>query len=212
MAFLMPLLVFTACDRFPDELIVTINESGYIIVKAVDNDGKALEGATVVISGNSSFRGITDASGMYAPERMLQGSYNCEVSFTIGELEYRERRTIQVIAGETRTLEFNPFANSGNLDIQLVGFNEQILPVGLNVLLLPQNFYNADIDVCIAAANFKGKVDSQNKISFAKVPASLYRVWIYDDTKKIHSTVDDDSYIQIERGKTTNRTIRVAIW
>ena len=203
-------LLFTACIQYPDDVTVTINESGYINVKVVDNDNKAIEGAMVEIywSSNVILKGITDASGMYIPEKMLQGSYYCVVSYTKREIEYQERKEVQVIAGEYKTVTINPFANSGNLNIQLESPDGRPVPE-LNVLILPRDFYRTSIDECIAAAFFTGKVDSQKKISFVEIPTGNYRAWIYDDDKKIYRTYDSDSYIQIERGKTKDRTIRV---
>ena len=202
---------FISCEKHSDSIIVTINESGYVNVNVVDNDNKAIEGATVVIyDGRIIFEGVTDASGVYTPEKMLQGSYYCIVSFTKREIVYQDRKEIQVIAGETKTISINPFANSGNLNVQLESPDELPIPE-LNVLILYRDFYRNSIDECIAEAIFKGRVDSQKKISFVEIPTGYYVVGIYDDNKKVYRTYDTDSYIQIERGKTTNRTVRVDI-
>ena len=200
---------FVSCEKYPDDITVTINRSGYIKVNVVDSDNNAIEGAVVKIYDNNvSFEGVTDDLGMYAPEKMLQGSYYCVVSFTKREIVYREQKEIQVIAGESKSIKINPFANSGNLNIQLVSPNELSIP-DMNVLLLPRDFYRSSIDECIAEALFKGKVDSQKKISFVEIPTGNYQVWLYDDNKKVYRTYDSDSYIHIERGKTTNRIVRV---
>jgi len=219
---------FMSCQKYPDDVTVTINESGYIKVNVVDNDNKAIEGATVqiyyywgnsiyyervltnayVYYGNTVFEGITDASGMCVPEKMLQGSYYCTVSFTKREIVYQEQKEIQVMAGETRTVSINPFANSGNVNIQLVSPDERPIPE-LNVLILPRDYYSNSIDECIAAANFKGKIDSQKKINFVEIPTGYYQAWIYDDNKKIYRTYNSESYINIERGKTKDHSIRV---
>ena len=203
---LVSLLVFTACGKDPDEMIVTIKESGFVKIKVVDNDNQPLKGAEVQISNAEIiWEGITDDSGVYAPEKMLQSSYYCTVSFTKQGVEYQEIREIQVIAGETRTITVNPFANSGNVNIQLKSNDGRLLP-DLNVLILPQNFQGGTFDEYIAAANFKGKVDSQKKISFVEIPVGNYRIWIYDDDKTLLST---NSYISIARGKTIEHTIIV---
>lgn len=212
MAFLMPLLVFTACNQFPDEINVTINTSGYVAVKVIGNDGSPLAGATVEIFSSSRiiFSDVTNASGLVTSGKLLQGSYRLDVSFAAEGLTYRETREIQVIAGETMTFEVSPFANVGNVNIRLESASSWPLPVGLNVLLLPDNIWcgSSNFANCIAAAHFKGTVDSQNEISFENVPVDWYRIWVYEETNS-GPRILETSAVRIERGRTINSFVRV---
>ena len=213
LAFLMPLFVFTACNQFPDELNITINTSGYVTVKAVADDGSPIVGATVeILSGSSVLLSeVTNASGSITSGKLLQGFYRLDVSFTVGELTYRESKGIQVIAGETMTFELNPLANAGNVNIQLLAGWDAI-PEGLNVVLIPSNV-SCNFDNCVEMAHFNGKIDFQHRISFENIPVGWYQILAYNDANGTRQRwwVDNNS-VRIERDRTTEHITRAERW
>ena len=188
-------LASVSCEKEPEELLVTINRSGMIKIKVVDNDKQAVEGAEIQIYSNSTMyvieEGITDNSGMYSSKKLLQDSYYCNVSAVKDNMTYSDNTVFQIIAGETRNIEINPFTNVGNGTIILSNINNSQLPL-LNILISPPipelswgiGYGIFSVEDYIKTAYFTGKTDAENKLAFPSIPVGQYIVLIYSDNQQ----------------------------
>ena len=192
--FICVLLVLTSvsCEKELNDITVTINESGVVDIKIIDNDKQPVLGAELQIRSSSTGYtiedGVTDNSGKYVSAKLLQGSYSCFVSTVKDNRIYSDNATFQIIAGETKNIEINPYSNVGNGIIKLLEIEGRQLPP-LNISIsppIPELSYGGiygifPLDDYIKSAYFTGKTDTDNKLVFPDIPVGQYVVSIYGD-------------------------------
>ena len=178
---LVPFLA--SCDK---ETTYTINKSGSLTIKVVDSDGNGVDNAKIDLrlSGETLFYDSTDVSGVYKSEEMLEGIYRCYVSVTRNGLVYNSNQYVQVIAGENKRIEVNPFGNSKNITIGLSNYYNDA-PISANVLICPR--VNVSLDEYKELAYFSGKT-TNGQFSVDEVPYGSYYVVFYDDNDKTLGT------------------------
>ena len=176
---LVPFLA--SCDK---ETVYTINKSGTITIKVVDSDGNGIDKAKIDLrlSGETLFYDSTDVSGVYKSEEILEGTYRCYVSAMRNGLSYNINRYVQVIAGQNKYIEINPFGESKKITVGLSNYYNDA-PVIANVLVCPQ--INATLDEYKELAYFSGKTTADGLFSVDEVPYGDYYVVFYDDANKI---------------------------
>ena len=176
---LVPFLA--SCDK---ETVYTINKSGSLTIKVVDSDGNGIDKAKIDLrlSGETLFYDSTDVSGVYKSEEMLEGIYRCYVSVTRNGLVYNSNQYVQVIAGQNKHVEINPFGDSKKISVGLSNYYNDA-PVMANVLICPQ--INATLDEYKELAYFSGKTTAAGQFAINEIPYGSYNVVFYDDNDKI---------------------------
>lgn len=183
--------LFISCAKEPDSMTVFLNQSGTVSIKVVDNNKNAFKGAQVSIY--SSVPGdqriyfdSTDVSGICNVGKILQGQYKYHVTAKKDKPVYSYSEYFQIIAGDDRILEVNPFKNTGKISIKII--NSQMVPVGnVNIALIPHpNFSNEDyiFNDLINEAHFTSKTNTDGWTQFEGIPVDReYSVLVYFDNK-----------------------------
>jgi len=170
---LVPFLA--SCDK---EKTVILKQSGTLTFKVVDNDGNGIDKAKISIG--SIVYDSTDVSGVYKTEELLEGVYNfsIEAKKPGGKAPYRYSRSIQVIAGENKYIEVNPFEYSSKVTITLKDGNNN--PLSWNILICPDAYQNS-LEEYKESAYYTGKATDQGRIYFDEIPYNSYTVVYYSD-------------------------------
>lgn len=181
-------LLFVSCEKNPDYITVTPNNSGTLKVKVTDDshNGVAKARLTVYSRVNDGYERIyydsTDVSGNLEVGKLLEGSYEFYLWVKKDNRTYIDRGYFQVIAGNEKIIEVNPFLNIGNVTISIVNANNEPL-TGVNIALIPHPKFsnvNYTFDNLIKEAYFAGAVDSKGSVRIEKIPADWeYSVLIY---------------------------------
>lgn len=215
-AVLLSVFLFSSCEKNPDELTITINQTGTLSVKVVDEDKKGVSNAEVAVNyyGDKISEGLTDNDG-YHTEKLIQGFYTCYVSAVLGKATYTDSKRVQIIAGENKQIELDPSANSGKGFLKIFKGGdypdyEQIPVKNINVALVRSEDYNNlnSIDEYIAAAHFIEKTDAQGMVNILNIPANVnYRVILYNENGEMGYYGWYSVYVQ--RGGVFSETIQV---
>ncbi len=176
-------LIMTSCtkDECTDNETVVTN-SAAISVKIIDNNHQAVGNAKVEIFSSSSHTLVsstTDSSGIIDAGKLLEGEYGCKASSQLGKLEFYVEEYFQVISGENKTIEVNPFANAGTVNITVM--DSEPVP-NISVALIPHpNYTNEDytFDGLLNEAYFIGSTNEAGNIVFEGVPARAYQGKVY---------------------------------
>lgn len=217
-------LVLFSCEKNPDNLTVVLDQSGTLNVHVKDNDN-AIDGATVAVSSSMSdseiiYEDSTGVDGICNVGKILQGQYECYVSAKKGNKVYEERKNFQVIAGNDKSIEFNPFENAGDAMVYILDYwNEEPIE-GVNVALIQGNGYRYSnyidddnfehiIDNSVAI----GKTDTEGKVEFLDLPSGMrsvmsYTVLVYHD-KNNYDFYERDLYIS--KGAKSDFKVRVRL-
>ncbi len=137
---LLMAVVMISCEENKD-LNVNLNESGTLKIKVLDDAGKGISNAQVMVSnelgsGRVVFEDSTNSSGVCETGKLLQSEYYCRISAQMDKRVYREGEYTQVIAGEGKTIEAYPLANSGKITATVVDMAGDPIS-NVNVALLP---------------------------------------------------------------------------
>lgn len=184
-------LMLTSCSKKTDELTITFNNAGTLTFNVV-NENQPLMDAKVKlyyysngsISSNSviATEGVTNASGKFKTDKLLEGHYNCSVSYTKNGVTYSDSKFAQVIAGNDKTIVLEPLTNVGKLSVKVVSYSNTP-QVGVNVAITPYVSYTSVWDN-VSNAIFVAKTDASGVATFNGVPCGTsYYVTAYNDSK-----------------------------
>lgn len=209
-------VLFISCTMEPDNMTVFLNQSGTVSIKVVDNNKNAIKGAQVSIyssvpADQRIYFDSTDVSGICNVGKIIQGQYKCYVNAKKGKPEYSNSEYFQIISGDDKILEVNPFQNVGKVSIKII--NSQMVPVGnVNVALIPHpNFSNEDyiFNELINEAHFTGITNTEGWAQFEGIPADKeYSALVYFDSIK-YSYPKVNNYAYANRYEERRFTIQV---
>lgn len=165
-------------ETFPENFTVTMNESGTLSIKIIDSDGGPVEGAILSVlssipESEEIYYDTTDASGTCNIGKVLQGQYRYYVSTEKNGMTYGEREYFQVIAGDAKYIEVNPFLNVGDISVEIVDYYGDSIP-NVNVALIPHPSYygtSYTFQSLIDESYFVRTTDSHGWVNFKNVPA-----------------------------------------
>lgn len=135
-------LLFVSCEKNPDNITVTLNQSGTLKVKVTDGSHNGVSKARLSVFSriNDDYGRVyydsTDVSGNLDVGKLLEGPYEFSLWVKKDNRIYYSREYFQIIAGNEKIIEVNPFLNVGNITISLVKANNEPLS-GVNVALIP---------------------------------------------------------------------------
>ncbi len=173
-------IIFISCEKDDDtqleNLTVLVNNSGTLTVKVMENTQTPYGDALVYVysdlsEGGVIFQDTTSSDGILNVGKLLEGSYYCRVYAEKDNKDYSDAMLFQIIAGDTKTVEINPFLNVGTISVKIVN-NDSIIPY-VNVVLIPHNNYSNEdyeFDDLIEEAYFNGTTNSEGWVSFEGVP------------------------------------------
>jgi hypothetical protein len=186
-------LLFVSCEKNPDNITVTLNRSGTLKFKVTDDSHNGVPKAriSVIYRENDGYSRVfydsTDATGNLDAGKLLEGSYEFYLWVKKDNRVYNSGDDFQVIAGNEKIIEVNPFRNIGNVNISIVNVNNEPL-TGVNVALIPHAKYsnvNYTFENLIKEAYYTGAVDSKGSVRIEKIPAeSEYSVLIYRNSNE----------------------------
>jgi len=181
-------LLFVSCEKNPDKITVTLNQSGTLKVRVTDESHNAVSKAYVSIFSRINdgyikiYNDSTDATGNLDAGKLLEGTYEYYVWVKRTNRVYASRDYFQVIAGNEKLIEVNPFLNVGNVTVSIVNVNNVPL-TGVNVALIPHPRYSNvtyTYENLLAEAYYTGAVDSKGAVRIEKIPAEQeYSILIY---------------------------------
>lgn len=181
-------LLFISCEKNPDNITVTIINSGTLKVKVTDNSNNGVAKAKLSVYSRVNdgydriFYDSTDASGNLDVGKLLEGSYEFYLWVKKDNRIYNSRGYFQVIAGNEKIIEVNPFRNVGNVTVSIVNTNNEPI-TGVNVALIPHPKFsniNYTFESLLQEAYFTGVVNSNGSVRIEKIPADWeYSVLIY---------------------------------
>lgn len=185
--------VFASCDKEPDTITLITNHGGNIIIKLVSDDNTPIARAKVAISstvteGTLIYYDSTNNEGICDPGRMLEGQYEYIVTAYKGKLYFEKYGTFQVIGGDSKTVEINPFAEITKATFTIVDYYNQNPLTDVRVALIPHSsYYNFTytFDSLMNEAYYTETTDLQGQVTFNEVPyttaAGQYSVMVYRD-------------------------------
>ena len=210
---LLMAVVMISCEENKD-LNVTLNESGTLKVKVLDEAGEGIGDAKVEVStvigasGQVVFEDSTNSSGVCETGKLLQDEYVCRVTAQVDKRVYRTEAYTQVIAGENKTVEAYPIANSGKITATVVNMEEEPLE-DVNVAVLP--FYheaNLTYEEMVEKRWYNSSTDANGDVTFTKVPAfeqygRSYSFFVYYDEENYDYPFDDVNLLSGEHKEIT---------
>lgn len=214
--------LFASCEKDSDNLTVLLNQSGTLSIKVVDNSQSGFKGSKVSIyssipDGERIYNDSTDINGICDIGKVLQGQYEYYVSAVKDNITYSCSEYFQVIAGDDKTIETNPFLNVGDARVKIVNINSE--PIAeINVALIPHpNYSNVDyyLSDLIDEAYAIGKTDSEGWVEFQDLPAGSryggeYSVVVYYNSENFDYPTGNN-YVYITRDSNSNFTLRFDI-
>ena len=202
---LLFMFVLVSCQK--DEITVFLKESGTVSIKVVDENDRPMKDCLVTINGKGTnydygnlplyYSGTTDEEGMFYSESLLQGEYYCYATTKAGKVIYQDRKLIQIISGENKTVILSPLKNVGKMTIQLVNFRQEPLSIsGVNIALVSYELaeYRFTLSKLLSVAHFTATTNN-GQVQFEKLPTtSSYYIYIYDTKKEYVYPMSDRSY------------------
>ena len=208
--------LLASCEKAPDNLTVLLNQSGIVSLKVTDGNQNGFRGAKVSIyssipAGERIYYGSTDANGVCTIGKVLQGQYGYYISAENNNKIYQLDGYFQVIAGEDKIIEVNPFLNIGDTKVRIVkGYQEEPI-ADINVALIPHPRYSGVsyyFQELIEEAYAIGKTNSDGWVEFQDMPVGTsYSVLAYFDSSTYYYPAINNS-VYITRDLMRNFTIR----
>jgi hypothetical protein len=212
--FILFLLVIS-CEKNPDNLTVLLNQSANLSLKVIDLDQIGFKEAKVNIyssvpASERIYYGLTDMNGICNIGKILQGQYEFYVIAEKDNKKYSLNEYFQVIAGEVKTIEVNPFLNIGGAKIKIVDINSKPI-ADVNVAIIPHPRFSDKEYIfqdLINEAYAINKTDSEGWVEFQDLPAGAkfsyeYSVMVYFDSENYYYPVYNNS-ISISRDTKDN--------
>jgi len=222
-ALVLAVAVFNSCGKDDDDkdplsnLTVLLNQSGTVSIKVIDDNKNGFIGAKVSIyssipKGERIYYNSTDANGICTIGKILQGQYGYYITAEKNNKIYQTEEYFQVIAGEDKIIEVNPFLNIGNAKIKIVkGYQEEpIADIGVALIPYPRysgvSYYYQEL---IEEAYAIGKTNSEGWVEFQDMPVGIsYSVLAYFNSSTYYYP-SINNYVYIAKDLMQNYTIRV---
>jgi len=182
---MISLLFLYSCEK-NDDITVSINESGSLEMKIVDNEKNPIENAEVQLYDLETkailLEETTDGTGIIKMDKILQGSYSSFIKVKKEGKIYTLQSYFQIFTNDHKAVEYNPFANSGKVKISVTSS----IPVQdftkYMVALVPYEYPYSDVEFIKRYAYYLSPLGSEGGVDFDGVPADKqYRVVIYKE-------------------------------
>lgn len=153
------------------------------------------------------FHDTTNSDGTLNVGKLLEGHYECYVRAEKNNIFYGDRKSFQIISGDTKTIEINPFLNVGTISVKIIDQGSYIIP-NVNVALIPFHSYSYEdyeFDELMEAAYYFEVTDSEGWVTFENVPAGSPYSYDYS----IMAFYDSETYSYPNQGNSLYTTRNV---
>ncbi len=200
--------LFFSCNKQSDHLTVTLNQSGVLSVKVIDNNGNTFQGAKVSIYSSIPederiYYDSTDVSGICDVGNVLQGQYKYFVTAEKDNKIYQISESFQLISTENKTLEINPFINVGDVSVRIVNSYYSTPVANVNVAIIPTMSYYGygySFEDLFNEASSITQTDENGWCKFTEMPGGRYIVMVYTDSSN-YETISETIYITRDSNK-----------
>lgn len=112
---------FNSCEKSED-ITVTFNNAGSLTVNVLDGNNQPCNDAIFIVYSNNEIIYIdsTTTTGLYNVGKLLYGEYQYYVSAKTENRVYYDSRVFQIVAGEDKVINVNPFANTTKVKINVI--------------------------------------------------------------------------------------------
>jgi hypothetical protein len=204
-------LLMASCEKYPDNITVLLNQSGTLSVKVIDNNQNGYNGVVGIYSPvGRIYYDTTDANGMCSIGKVLQGQYEYFVVAEKDNKFYSYSESFQVIAGDDKVINVNPFLNVGDARVKIINTNSEPIS-GVFVAAIPhpnysnESYYFQDL---IDEAYGIGKTDSEGWVIIEDMPVDTYSVLVFYDNDYYDYTIYSN-YFYVYRDNIQSFTIKV---
>lgn len=211
-------ILLASCEEEPDNLTVLLDQSGTLSIKVIDNDQSGFKGANVRIfssipGGEIIFNDSTGANGICDAGKVLQGQYGYIVSAVKENKTYSYGEYFQVIAGDDKTIETNPFLNIGDASVKIIDINSDPI-TNTKVALIPHPCFS-NVEYIFSELKDEayaiGETNAEGIVEFLDMPVGLdYSVLAYNSSET-YSYPNINNSVYISRGIKRNFTIQCDI-
>ena len=189
---LLLIILFSSCDKEQDLNIKMTNiNSGNLIVQVVDNSGNPIANARIKIN-NGLFDEFTDEQGQYNFGKLLSGTYYIEIEdVVVNGREYFPEKTIQIIAGEDKTVLINVEEYVGTMIFTVYTYlgypvYDDTTVANVTIALIPyEDFeWGMDFDELLDISTHSQTTNSEGVATFSDVPSNyVYYQLVYIDSE-----------------------------
>ncbi len=196
---------------------VAVSTDGVVHGKLIGPDGAPIAGGTIAlrprfIPGHTSDhdrRAVTDSDGTYLFDQLMNGEYEVahEWLFPNGRQLRHFTRTVEILDGESRTLDLIPPGDSV-LEVRLESPIQ--LPDTVPVYLTRTHDANGTA-LPSDTAHILGAIARQGSFRLAGLEAGTYRVWPNDFDQEQDAAVFGEATITCRPGSTDSLVVKLAI-
>lgn len=221
-AIAMIAFVFTACKKEPDTFTLVTNQGGNVSLKVLNEDNTPFAHAKILVSstineGTVIYYDSTNNEGICNVGKLLEGEYEYQVSAFKGNIYFEKTGAFQVISGDSKLVQVNPFTNVTNVSFKIVDYYSEDPISSLNVALIPHApYYNTtySFENLVNEAYYIGITDANGWVTFSKVPyysiPGEYSVMVFEESNNWEYPSSGNTFY-LSSYSTNQFTVRVSI-
>lgn len=191
------LALFTSCKKTTN-VDVHLANSGKLIYRLVDDDGKGLPNVKVSLFDRADYyytsssvlldARSTDANGKIDFGELNPSNYQLIAdSAKVSRITYSVQEYIQVVPGVTKEKETKVSDHSGTFVLTVTAYNSSQPLRNIGVMMVPANKFNYSYGTSgnLASADFRGVTNESGSITF-KIPSNKpYTVCVYNTVTNV---------------------------
>lgn len=186
-------MIMIGCGEDNDKLVVTVDESGSLTVKVLNDNDELVENANVKVclqeySSIALFSGNTDLNGYCVFDPILKGNYWVSADVESDDNVYMTAGIVQVVADFDQEMILRPFDNVGKVKVKIIQ-GDQTPIVNMNVAFISRPHYsNIEYthEMLLSESVDIQKTDSYGWVVFERLPLGINgylsgSVYLYND-------------------------------
>lgn len=186
--------IFSSCEKDPDTITLITNQGGNVTIKVLNDDNTPFAHAKVAVAstigdGSVLYYDSTNNEGICNIGKLLEGQYEYMIAAYKGKVYFEKEGAFQVISGDSKTVEINPFTNVTKVSVKIVDYYYETPLADISVALIPHApYYNNSysFESLINEAYYTGVTNTDGWITFNKVPyhsvSGEYSVMVFTDS------------------------------
>lgn len=203
-------LLFTNCEKNPDDITITFNESGSALINVVDKDNNPIPDVNISVgisTYNKLSENISNQDGNAYFGAFLQGTYIANVSIERDGLVYQDTKIFQIMAGKEVYVKLFPFMNVGNVSFKVSKYYlyEDDKYSNYAISLIPYDNWNYPntISELQKLTVLHKQIDEEGFVEFTGIPAGEY-IFCFYNNKNGSDYIMRISQVSVTKGKTSS--------
>lgn len=205
--------LLSSCEKSDDHTIV-INNAGNLTIKVLDENNQLCTDADVRVysEGGKLYEDTTNITGIFNVGKLLYGEYSYSISAKKENRSYGDNRFFQIVAGDDKVIQINPFDIVSKVKITIVNYMTGQSVPGISVGIMPYGYSSTNLafEDYVKLCYFIKVTDSNGQVLFDGVPAGSiygrsYTSLVYTDETHWESS---GSIFNVFTGETRNYTIQ----